>query len=290
MHNINIHSVNPAVVIPVYQDSLGMYEKISIARTFDVLSEYPIVLLSPQSKQHSIQRMLAAILPNAKYTFHLVEDHWLDSVASYNHLMLKRSFYDFYHDYTHILVAQLDSYVFRNELEKWCLRPWAYIGAPIYPAGACYGEMHCQSIGCGGFSLRNISSFLRAFDLNPRIVNQKVIRSLLSPYNLKGKFVKLTQSAKLMICRDLKVDQKHNSIQRLVGINEDVVFGRYLPQVLSDFLVPGYREACLFSLDRYVEIDLQKLSQLPFGIHAWFSRPSTLRFWSNYITELQCID
>jgi len=279
--------MNPAVVIPVYQESLNKYEWISIARTFEVLSRYSIFLLSPKSGLQKIQSVLADRLPNASYSFHSVDCRWLHSVSSYNHLMLNREFYEFYRGFTHILIAQLDSYVFRDELEKWCHEPWAYIGAPIYPAGACYGETHCQGIGCGGFSLRNISSFLRAFDLNPSVITFKVIGETLSPYNWGGKLVKLTQAVKLMVSKDTRIQQKNNSIQRLIGVNEDVIYGSYLPQILSDYLVPGYRDACLFSLDRYVEEDLQAISQLPFGIHAWFSRPSTLKLWSKYIPELE---
>ena len=286
MHELNANSINPAIIIPVYQETLSKYEWISITRIFKVLSSYPIVLLSPQSKLQQIQRVISERLPYASYVFHSVDNHWLDSISSYNHLLLTRQFYEFYCSFTHILIAQLDSYVFRDELEKWCHGPWAYIGAPIYPAGACYGEMHCQSIGCGGFSLRNISSFLRAFDLNPRVITSKVIGETLSPYNWRGRLVKLIQAVKLLASKDIRIHQKRNSIQRLIGINEDVVFGRYLPQVLSDYLVPSYHDACLFSLDRYIEEDLQTLPDLPFGIHAWFRNPSTLKVWSKYILEL----
>jgi hypothetical protein len=40
---------------------------------------------------------------------------WLN-VPAYNHLLLTPWFYDHYQGYSHLLIAQLDSYVFRDEL------------------------------------------------------------------------------------------------------------------------------------------------------------------------------
>jgi len=279
----------PAIVIPVYKSNLNHYEFASISRTFLTLGSYKIFILVPSLLANDIDHFIKNKLPGALYSLHIVEDHWLDCVASYNHLMLTPQFYNYYNNFTHILIAQLDSYVFNDQLIYWCLEPWAYIGAPIYPIGSKYGENNCQSIGCGGFSLRHIKSFQDAFVANPRIINYKVIYDVLSSYNWIGKLLKVFHVIVLILSADVKLLQKNNKVQSLLGLNEDVVFGKLLPQVFPYFKVPPYRVARLFALDKFIKEDLSLISGLPFGTHAWYSTFDNINAWSNWIPELKTI-
>lgn len=284
----DVLNAGPAVVIPVYTTNLNVYELISLRRTAAILNRYPLFILAPKSRAYFVEQFVRAELKDLAICirFHLVNDHWLDSVASYNHLMVTSEFYDFYEAYSHLLVAQLDSYVFSDELAYWCSKQWSYIGAPIYPGGACYGPSNCQSIGVGGFSLRNIQDFRRVFQANPCIDLASDLQRLASPFNWKGKLAVLFRSARYNLSEDIYLPQIKNSAYKLMGINEDVVFGKYVPRSLSWFLIPSYNEACRFSLDRYIDEDLKMLGQTPFGAHAWFRSEATICSWKLLIREL----
>ena len=216
-----------------------------------------------------------------------MDDPWLADVPAYNHLMLQPWFYEHYQGFSHLLIAQLDSYVFRDELLHWCRQPYAYLGAPIYPEGAAYGEAGCQAVGCGGFSLRALAAFSQAFARNPRLVGLADLPSVIRGYNLRGAWVRLLRLLRLLLSGDCRLRQRHNLVQRRLGLNEDVIFGAVLPRLLPRFTVPDYATACRFCLDRYVERDLADLAGLPFGAHGWFKNPAAVAAWRAHIPALQ---
>ena len=276
----------PVVVIPVYKHTLSNFEWISLNRTFKILGGHPILLLSPSGQLKAIDQAIKQKLPQACYAFHPVEDHWLDSVASYNHLMTTNEFYRHYVSYTHILIAQLDAYVFSDQLIHWCNAPWSYIGAPIYPQGCSYGEANCQAIGCGGFSLRKVGDFVHALDANSLLPIAQIIVDTVQGFSWKGTIAKLAKASQLLISGDYRLCQRYNHLHRLLGINEDVLFGRYAPKIYPWFQVADYQSACEFSLDRYIANDLRRIKSLPFGTHGWYSSDANLSFWKTLIPEL----
>lgn len=277
--------VHPVVVIPIYRLYLSEYEWRSLSSITSVLFRHSISILVPRAIVADLLDVLASRLNLGvlKLQCHVVDDHWLDSVASYNHLMLTPWFYNYYQDFSHLLIAQLDSYVFRDELAYWCALPYAYIGAPIYPEGSVYGEANCQAIGCGGFSLRNIEAFRCALRLDPQILAFAGLPGFLRGYNLKGRLFRLFRFCLCLLLGDRCLAQKSNHLYRLLGLNEDVIFGKYLPLILPWFAVPDYQTACLFALDNHVKEDLSRMDNVPFGAHAWYARPSTLEAWDPMI-------
>ncbi|WP_338441303.1 DUF5672 family protein [Synechococcus elongatus IITB4] len=279
----------PIVIIPLYKTQLNFYEIISLKQTVSVLRSHPICLLVPQSLEQTITLDLIPSL-NLPIVNHLkincIDDQWLDSVKSYNHLLLQPFFYVHYQNFTHMLIVQLDAYVFRDELIYWCSQPWDYIGAPLYPQGAPYGEKYCQCIGVGGFSIRKIDSFLRAFKANPALFRWQHLKERMRPFNLYGRFHILLQYFRFLLTFDNQLTQKNNQLHNLVGINEDVVFGKYLPIACPWFRVPPYDIARAFSIDRHIVEDLSILGNTPFGTHAWWTIPENLSAWHPYIHEL----
>lgn len=281
-------NIKPAVVIPVYTLELSTFELISFKRTLSTLEAHPIFLLVPRSRACLVEHFLCNILNgrDANVRFHLVCDRWLDSISSYNHLMLTPEFYEFYKDFSHLLIVQLDAYVFRDELTYWCRKPWSYIGAPIYPEGSRYGPLNCQCIGVGGFSLRNVRDFRLAFSINPSILSFSDCCDFAKSFNWRGRLGLLQRFASCLLSRDVRLRQAKNSMHNLLGVNEDVVFGKYLPRSLPWFLAPDYSEACRFSLDRFINEDLELLGRPPFGAHAWFKTDASLAAWKPFIEEL----
>ncbi|MFM9101565.1 MAG: DUF5672 family protein [Cyanobium sp.] len=281
--------IRPVVVIPLYKLELSALEWASFASITSVLAPHPIAILAPRRFAPLLGDWLAARLDLAvlQLQLHLVDAPLLADVPAYNHLMLQPWFYEHYQGFSHLLIAQLDSYVFRDELLHWCRQPYAYLGAPIYPEGAAYGEAGCQAVGCGGFSLRALAAFRKAFARNPRLVGLADLPSVIRGYNLRGAGVRLLRLLRLLLSGDCRLRQRHNLVQRRLGLNEDVIFGKVLPRVLPWFTVPDYATACRFCLDRYVERDLADLAGLPFGAHGWFKTPAAVAAWRAHIPALQ---
>lgn len=277
------------MVIPLYKLELSSLEWASFASVTAVLGQHQLAILAPQRFAPVLNDWLAARLDltSLNLQLHLVDDRWLADVPAYNHLLLTPWFYDHYQGYSHLLIAQLDSYVFRDELISWCRKPFAYIGAPIYPEGAPYGGRGCQAVGCGGFSLRAVEPFRQALRCNPRLLGLADLPDVMRGYNLRGALVRALRLLRLLLSGDGRLSQRRNTAQRLLGLNEDVIFGSIVPRLLPWFTVADYATARRFALDRYVDRDLAALPGLPFGAHGWFSRPATVAAWLPHIPALQ---
>jgi hypothetical protein len=206
---------------------------------------------------------LKTTLPTTR--FEAFEDRYFAGISGYNALMLSPCFYERFADSTYILIHQLDAYVFRDELEYWCAQGYDYIGAPwlvrpVYrfplfrlaswlkkqyclATGTPNGQITRYRVGNGGFSLRKVSSHLKATrDLS------KVIEFYLA--------------------------HKHNHI-----FHEDVFFAVEVNRHQMGFHYPHYMEALKFSFDKYPALCFRlNGNQLPFGCHSWYGRKMK-RFW-----------
>lgn len=152
-----------AVVIPYYHRELTETEKISFRNCLDVLGHYPIVLIVPESMGEE------GYPPEPDLLFEAVPDAWMESVESYNRMMLSKDFYSRFLQYEYILVHQLDAFVFSDSLGRFCGYGYDFIGAPWLP-GMYYPHNLKQCmwyVGNGGFSLRRVSAFLNILDTCP---------------------------------------------------------------------------------------------------------------------------
>lgn len=152
-----------AIVIPYYHNILTEIEQIAFRQCIKVLSGYPIILIVPDGMKVSIDL----------YTLGLetinVPTQWLESVATYNRMMLDTNFYNLFLDYEYILIYQLDAFVFYDKLTEFCNLGYDYIGAP-WLFGAEYlknTKGNIKYVGNGGLSLRRVESAIKILKKNP---------------------------------------------------------------------------------------------------------------------------
>ena len=141
-----------AVVIPYYHTKLNEIENISFRQCLKVLYGYPIILVTPDT-------MKKTDYPKG-YDFDIIKvpSKWMQSVETYNQMMLNIDFYRMFLKYEYILIYQLDAFVFSDRLTEFCDMCYDYIGAP-WPLGMeCVkdGKKYKGYVGNGGFSLRNV--------------------------------------------------------------------------------------------------------------------------------------
>ncbi|WP_242204337.1 DUF5672 family protein [Aestuariivivens insulae] len=245
------------VVIPIYKTDLTEGERKSLNQCVKVLGDYPIVFVQPKALDSS------SIDFNGLISVETFDDFYFKDVFSYNALMLSEDFYSRFVDSEYILIYQLDAYVFKDELETWCLKGYDYIGAPWLASrntllNRFFKLFHSKKkkerniiffkVGNGGFSLRRISSCLE-----------------------------VTQELKEEIRENLK--RKKDDF----WIMEDVFWSIKVPTLIDEFTIPNYQEAVAFAVDRKPEIGFElNNNMLPFGCHG-FEKPKVKEFWETKI-------
>jgi hypothetical protein len=146
-----------AVVVPAYRDSLTDDERISFRHLDRFRGQYDRYLVMPKRLDFGLDGFRAARFA----------DGFLESKHSYSRLLLTRRFYHRFSSYDYILVHQLDSLVFSDELSFWCATGYDYIGA-VHTIGDLPPH-----IGNGGFSLRRVASFLAVLSSTKRAVDPR---------------------------------------------------------------------------------------------------------------------
>lgn len=149
-----------AVVVPYYHGDLDIYEEISYKQCLNKLYKYPIIFLIPDT-------MPKEKWPSDKKIEILqVKAKWLQSIDSYNRMMMEAEFYHLFEAYEYILIYQLDALVFNEDLDVFCDMGYDYIGAPWLHGMLDTRHMECdvRYVGNGGLSLRKVSSFLKILD------------------------------------------------------------------------------------------------------------------------------
>jgi hypothetical protein len=168
------------VIIPFYRESISAYEAVALKQCQQVLSAYPIIAIKPASLN----------LPQAAHAVQFAEvvsfdDHFFESIAGYNHLLLSTGFYERFINYEFMLIYQLDAFVFKDELSYWCKQNFDYIGAPwirnkndgvlkkwelqlkaylytrynVHSKGLPSSRQFVNKVGNGGLSLRRVAKF-----------------------------------------------------------------------------------------------------------------------------------
>lgn len=251
------------VVIPVYNTALSDNQMESLLRITYILKNYPITFVKPVDLDIS---SLTAQFP--QLNTESFENHFFKGIAGYNRLMLTHGFYKRFAAYKYMLIAQLDAYVFRDELEAWCDKDYDYIGAPwlvrplyhffLFRFCSYLKRKYCErfhkpnsqitqnKIGNGGFSLRKIASHLQ--------VTQE-LEPLIEHY----------------------LSKKHHIY------HEDVFFAVEPNRNGLQFSYPTTIEALSFSFDKYPKW-CYRLNhyRLPFGCHGW-DKPKMYSFWKYFI-------
>jgi hypothetical protein len=244
-----------AVVIPFYKPLLSELEEISLVQCLKTLSGYPIVAVKPSSLNTGQISNFQSI--SGIETF---DDRYFANVQSYNELMLSCEFYERFLGYEFILIYQLDAFVFKDDLKKWCNSGFDYVGAPWLKRKEDYGffqqlmtriksrfytyfNLHKyglpsdrqfdDTVGNGGFSLRRVKKF---YDLAGKL------QAKMTPYLTRTEF------------------QYH----------EDVFWSIEVNRKKKHMNIPDYKTALDFSFENKPERALKIANnQMPFGCHAW---------------------
>jgi Protein of unknown function (DUF5672) len=254
-----------AVVIPIYQNVLSINEKHSLQRCLKILSSHPIILLKPISL--NIDGLLSE---NPVLQVRNVADSYLDSVKSYNKLLMSKDFFSTFADFEFILIYQLDAFVFKDELLKWCDSGYDYIGAPWlsayqsgnwifeikkkmalwfkikHPNGVAFRDIiRANSVGNGGFSLRNVKKSLE-------------------------------------IIKKFQPEIKYYTENDDFRLNEDVFWSIEVNRYQQHLKIPNLTTALEFAFESEPERCFKENKErLPFGCHAW--ERYGLDFWQPYI-------
>lgn len=254
-----------AVLVPIYRDSLTEEERISLNSIVDKLKAYPIIFVKPASL--SLKRVGEGYPQVMEANF---DDAFFTSIHSYNTLMLSPAFYERFSLYKYILIAQLDTFIFRDELRRWCRKDYDYVGAPwivrsIYNnpfmrlcslikklycdlTGKPNSQITGNKVGNGGLSLRKVESHVRA-----------------------------TQQLAPLVEEYLSHERHHL-------FNEDVFFAIEPNRNGLDFRYPHHMEALQFSFDKHPAYCYRLLGEkLPFGCHGW-NKKRMIKFWKPIIS------
>ncbi|MFA7115672.1 MAG: DUF5672 family protein [Bacteroidales bacterium] len=253
-----------AVIIPIYKSEFSENEKVSFINITTILSHHPIIIIKP--KNLNLDSLLSSYPQINVESF---DNDYFEGREGYNKLMLDSKFYQrFEEKYKYILIAQLDTYFFKDELLYWCSMNYDYIGAPwlLHPKYELYffkffswlKYHYCKhlkkpnsqnlrnKVGNGGLSLRKIKSCRQICEIQKNII---------SAY----------------------LKETHHMF------HEDVFFALETSCNSIDFHIPHFKKALKFSFDKYPKLSLKvNDGKLPFGCHAWYSRKNK-SFWKKYI-------
>jgi len=252
-----MNDTSVVIVIPIYKNTLTEGERLSLNQCMKVLGGYSIVFVQPESLDSS------SISFDGKIKVEHFPDKYFKTVFGYNELMLSDFFYERFSSSKYMLIYQLDAYVFKDELMKWCAKGYDYIGAPWISSPNTLlnrfiklfdskrkkeREVIFFKVGNGGFSLRNIAAS-----------------------------ISVTQRFKQEIKENLTRDNDD------FWIMEDVFWSLKVPKLFPEFKIPGYKEALGFAMDRKPELAIKlNNNELPFGCHG-FEKSKVKDFWETKI-------
>lgn len=267
------------VVIPIYKKNINIEEEASLRQCFKVLTNYPLKLICPENLDITVYKQIAKEM-DVQVSFIPFDKEYFESIITYNKLMLSVNFYLKFVEYKYMLVYQLDAWVFRDELEYWCRQGLDYIGAPWFDGygNADYNSSIKPYAGNGGFSLRNIQSFIDVLSVIKNKKNSCIRMKSIMTINAETKF-RLHKKYKILRI----YFSKENLLKYYINnYYEDLVIVEAFPKVKKDFRLAKYNEGLKFSFEVLPE-RLYELNnnELPFGCHAFSKYNYT--FWKQFI-------
>ncbi len=259
-------SIKNVVVVPIYKLSLNNFECVSLAQCFRVFKNHKIIMVKPH--RLAVSSLLKKFAFSEVVSF---ENDYFDTIHGYNALMLSAEFYAKFLNYNFMLIYQPDAFVFTDQLDQWSNSGYDYIGAPwlrplkhnnpanrllfnlkrylfikfnITKNGLPKSKQFYNSVGNGGFSIRNISKFHSI---------------CISHQQLANKYVQLKNLA----------------------FNEDLFWSIEVNRKKKLLNIPNYKVALQFSIETFPFMAFELNNhKLPFGCHAWEKH---LDFWKEKI-------
>lgn len=259
---------NACVVIPIHSPNPSPYELISLQQCFKILSIYDIKLVAPVGL---VLDNYQKVIPACEVIF--IDPQWQSSLIGYNRLKMSKFFYSLFAAYEYMLTYELDAFIFRDEIQDWCAKGYDYIGAPWFEGYNTVGpNSKLLGVGNSGFSLRRISSVVRALESiyyrNPKEYEtgrkNRLKAYFKTPYRwIQNKF-------------------GENPTVQTSGLYEDRFYSEIVPEHLPYFKVAPVEEALQFSFEVSPErLFVLNNMQLPTGCHAWWRY--NLAFWQPFI-------
>ncbi|MDB5280351.1 MAG: hypothetical protein JWR61_5306 [Ferruginibacter sp.] len=262
------------VVIPVYNPNPSASELFSFKQCFNILNQYPIIILAPDNMDLKKYEDTVAGFKTIS-----IPPVWQSGLLEYNKLKVSTFFYELFKEYEYLLTYELDAFVFKNELQYWWKRSFDYIGAPWFEGLASPISNNIIGVGNSGFSLRNVQSCLRILK---RIHYLKSLRT----FWFKSRLQALIRFSTIL--SGLKTYFHIQSISELDQLffdnelNEDFYWTRAVAKAFDDYRVAPIDDACKFSFDANPAFLFKRnKGELPFGCHAWERHEP--EFWKQFI-------
>jgi hypothetical protein len=271
------------VVIPIYKETLNVFEVQSVFQCFSVLLDYTIHFVCPKGLNVDFYKENFSEIKN--YTF--FDSSFFKDLAGYNRLMLSVDFYKAFDKYCYMLIYQTDCYVFKDELLDWANKGYDYIGGVWFERYHGNPDLGAKLWypGNGGFSLRNVNKMIRILSsrLPLKTLKQIVEEKQLNLKEERKGFLRSFIEIPLMV---LGYKNSFNYFAKKNVANEDVFFME-ASLTYRKLNVPVVEEAVGFSWDRSPAFLFNAIGQLPFGCHAWYREDhcyeGNKEFWLKYI-------
>lgn len=269
-------ALNCVVVIPVYKSSVTAAEEIALRQCRHVLADHPRCLIAPDGL--ALENYLA--IDNQLYVERF-ESLFFQNVDGYNQLLLSRFFYLRFIKFSHMLIYQLDAFVFRDELLQWCEKHYDYIGAPWFPDYAeSFQGTPAYAVGNGGFSLRRVEAALRV------LTHLKILKGpmeIWQEYRQHFEGLSFWLRIPKIILKIFGHQNNSKFFLKNYISNEDIFWGEIAPKWYPDFRIPDTDTAARFAIECDPRYWFERHGSLPFGCHAWLRYDPS--FWKSFIPQ-----
>jgi hypothetical protein len=254
------------VVIPVYKEFFGDLEEKSFLQCCKILKDYEIVIVHPVGLNYSYLQE-----KNHKITTISFPKSYFSSIDGYNELLLRPLFYEKFIDTEYILIYQLDAFVFKDELEEWCNKGYDYIGSPWIATSA------------DAFGMKIFDKIARIFWSKKKKERQQIF---LKVGNGGFSLRRVTSHLAIVKEYDQFISDFLNEKEKKIYAIEDVFWSLKAPEFNSNFVIPDYREAVFFGIDRKPNLAMKLTNnQLPFGCHG-INKPKVIDFWKSILDKI----
>ena len=255
-------------------------ERVSFTNTIKVLAKWDVILILPKDVNPI---RFEKIRKTEKLNFRIgqLPAGMMGSIEKYNQMCLNPGFYKMFRNYEFILMAHMDAWIFKDDLEYWLDSGFDYIGAPLFlnkrkrnilqkvrnkKINNLWGTM-IPEVGNGGLCLRRVSTHLE-------ILNQKT-----SEFDYRLFFVYLFFLIRNSRWKYLIIFVKH-LIEAVKNpdfyrsehlIYEDVFISGVLNLLNRPFKVAPAGISVGFSVETHQKqiLTMESRFTLPFGVHGW---------------------
>lgn len=252
---------NPVILIPVHKQLPTDLEVVSLRQCGRCLARKALALLAPAGLDLSSYQ---GFFPSARVI--RVEAKWMNSVRSYNRMMINPMVYRILSHHSHILVHEPDAMVLRDELDFWCEQPYDYIGAPWFE-GYVNAKPNAPLLGAGnfGFSLHRPAAMLKILRERQRWYGRAELRRDLSRILHAGEGERL-----IRVLRGVGKAGTLRGASEIYEENCDVFWCQLVPKLVRNFRVAPAEVAAKFSWEAVPSRCYALCNgKLPFGLHAW---------------------